>query len=300
MNTTQLECFVSLAKTLNYMKTAEELSLTQPAVSKQIQSLENELGCTLFHRTTRYVTLTPIGASFLEDATTILETLSKSKRKISHIQQLENHSIRIGYLDTKVLEFISSILKELSQTYPSISPSYFKDQTDTNLNRLLNNQIDLLIGIKDAKFQNENVSFVELKKERFLCVFHKEHPLAQKLVLENRNFVRSKELWEYRQIISIPPYLLKATFSRGRTIIPVNDELDNIICMDSSESYSLLLSNLGFAFLPMHQLNKNVDLLAFEWEESPQNSFGIYTRTSVLKNPESLEQAFISIAEKKS
>ena len=46
MTTSQLECFISLAGTLNYMKTAEQLGLTQPAVSKQIQSLEKPLSFT--------------------------------------------------------------------------------------------------------------------------------------------------------------------------------------------------------------------------------------------------------------
>ena len=50
MNTSQLECFISLAGTLNYMKTSEQLGLTQPAVTKQIQSLETELGCKLFRK----------------------------------------------------------------------------------------------------------------------------------------------------------------------------------------------------------------------------------------------------------
>ena len=62
MNTSQLECFISLANTLNYMKTSEQLGLTQPAVTKQIQSLETELCCKLFNRTTRSVTLTRAGA----------------------------------------------------------------------------------------------------------------------------------------------------------------------------------------------------------------------------------------------
>ena len=49
MNTAQLECFVSLAGTLNFVRTAEEIGLTQPAVSKQIKALEDELGVRLSH-----------------------------------------------------------------------------------------------------------------------------------------------------------------------------------------------------------------------------------------------------------
>lgn len=64
MNTQQLECFVTLAKNLNYAKTTEDLCLSQPAVSRQIQSLEAELNTKLFNRTTRSVSLTQVGFQF--------------------------------------------------------------------------------------------------------------------------------------------------------------------------------------------------------------------------------------------
>ena len=68
MNISQLECFLSVADHLSFAKAAEELSISQPAASHQIQSLENELGGKLFHRTTRTVTLTEAGREFLDDA----------------------------------------------------------------------------------------------------------------------------------------------------------------------------------------------------------------------------------------
>ncbi len=55
MNTFQLTCFLTLSETLNFAKTAEQLSVTQPAVTHQIQSLEAELGVRLFTRSTRSV-----------------------------------------------------------------------------------------------------------------------------------------------------------------------------------------------------------------------------------------------------
>ena len=72
MNTTQLECFVQVADNLNFRRAADELHLSQPTVSKQVASLEEELGGALFVRTTRDVALTAFGASFLPDAREIL------------------------------------------------------------------------------------------------------------------------------------------------------------------------------------------------------------------------------------
>ena len=83
MNTFQLTCFLTLSETLNFAKTAEQLSVTQPAVTHQIQSLEAELGVRLFTRSTRSVALTHEGLSFIGGARTILET---SMRAVSRFQ----------------------------------------------------------------------------------------------------------------------------------------------------------------------------------------------------------------------
>ncbi|MBP3883537.1 MAG: LysR family transcriptional regulator, partial [Olsenella sp.] len=72
MNTSQLECFVQVALNLNFRRAAEELHLSQPTVSKQIASLEAELGAPLFVRTTREVLLTSLGEAFFKDAQEIL------------------------------------------------------------------------------------------------------------------------------------------------------------------------------------------------------------------------------------
>ena len=68
MNTAQIRCFLAVADTLNFARAAEQLHLTQPAVTHQIQTLEQELGVKLFARTTRTVRLTEEGGLFLADA----------------------------------------------------------------------------------------------------------------------------------------------------------------------------------------------------------------------------------------
>lgn len=68
MNTVQLECFVAVAEYLNFSKASRSLKITQPAVSHQIQTLEEELGVKLFNRTSKSVILTQEGSRFLPDA----------------------------------------------------------------------------------------------------------------------------------------------------------------------------------------------------------------------------------------
>ena len=296
MTTSQLECFISLAGTLNYMMTAEQLGLTQPAVSKQIQSLETELNCKLFNRTTRSVTLTKAGAAFLADANTIIDTFYHSKERISNYQEQELHSLKIGYMDPHTVYLISRILKPLIASKPNVIPEFTQDQTDANLSRLVNSQLDLIIGMKDAKFVDSNISFTKLYDEELFCVIHKDHPLAKEIKQHKKKTVTTQDLWDYRQIISVPPYLIRNLFSRRRYIVPVNEDIDNAICSNACEAYGLLLANFGYALLPGYEILDHKDLVTFKWEESPHAPFGIYTKASVLKDKTSLEYTFIQNA----
>ena len=296
MNTSQLECFISLANTPNYMKTSEQLGLTQPAVTKQIQSLEAELCCKLFNRTTRSVTLTKAGASFLTDANAIIDTVYHSKERLSNFQERELHSLKIGYMDPHTINLVSRILKQLIQSNPNVIPTFTEDQTDANLSRLMNNQLDLIIGMKDAKFNDSDIKFTILHEEQLLCVMQKEHPLAKDLMKHKKEIVTTNDLWKYRQIISVPPYLLRNFFSRGRYIVPVNDDLDNTICSNANETYGLLLAGFGYAFLPGFEVIDHPDLVTFKWSESPHAPFGIYSKASATKDKKSMEYAFIHFA----
>ena len=251
MTTSQLECFISLAGTLNYMKTAEQLGLTQPAVSKQIQTLETELNCKLFNRTTRSVTLTKAGSAFLADANTIIDTFYHSKERISNYQERDLHSLKIGYMDPHTIYLISQILKSIFMSKPNVIPEFTQDQTDANLSRLSNNQLDLVVGIKDAKFKDSNIHFTKLYDEELYCVLNKDHILAKDLKAHKKKTVTTKDLWGYRQIISVPPYLIRNLFSRRRYIVPVNEDIDNAICSNASETYGLLLANFGYAFIQL-------------------------------------------------
>ena len=75
MTTMQLECFLAVTETLNFAKAASQLNVTQPAVTQQIRTLEEELNVKLFKRTTRMVQLTPEGQIFFDDARDILNKI---------------------------------------------------------------------------------------------------------------------------------------------------------------------------------------------------------------------------------
>lgn len=84
MNTMQLACFLAVAETLSFARAAEQLHVTQPAVTQQIHSLESELNTQLFRRTTRTVELTHAGLIFLGDAKLMLEISERARLRAEH------------------------------------------------------------------------------------------------------------------------------------------------------------------------------------------------------------------------
>lgn len=79
MNTFQLACFLAVSDTLNFARAAQRLNVTQPAVTHQIRSLEEELNAKLFRRTTRSVELTEAGRLFLHDANGMMTIAMRAK-----------------------------------------------------------------------------------------------------------------------------------------------------------------------------------------------------------------------------
>ena len=224
MNIAQLECFVNIASTMNFMKTAELMSLTQPAVSRQLQALEQELGVRLLERTTRSVSLTPVGARFLPEAKDILKTWYHSRSWLSSYSMSEQNFLRIGYSDPHGINLISQTLAALRSDHPGLSPRFTIDQTDANLARLERGQLDLIVGIKDYTYQNKDVIFMELLKESFTCVVRNDHPLAE---IGNTREIITDDFWPYSQILAIPPYLLVNNHMNRHPILPVNDHVIN-------------------------------------------------------------------------
>ena len=84
MNIFQLSCFLAVANSLSFARAAEQMNISQPAITHQIKSLESELNVKLFHRSTRLVEITPEGQSFITDAKNIVAIAGQAKVRFSN------------------------------------------------------------------------------------------------------------------------------------------------------------------------------------------------------------------------
>lgn len=176
MNTIQLECFIAVAEYLNFSKASRELKITQPAVSHQIQTLEEELGVKLFNRTSKSVTLTHEGGLFLPDAQLILKTALTAKQRLGGHEHFI--SLELGCHNYMELNLFPPILKKLSDEFPLLRPNIHLVPFPSLLSLIENNQIHAALGIKDDQRMSP-LFFKELCSAPVACVCSPEHPLSK-------------------------------------------------------------------------------------------------------------------------
>ena len=119
MDTMQLQLFLSLSKTLNFTKTANEFYVTQPTVSNYIKSLESSIGVTLLKRDSHSVSLTAEGKEFVAYANQIISLQAEAENRLRNISEGRRGFIRIATLSSAA-ELFSLCLEEFVQKYPGV------------------------------------------------------------------------------------------------------------------------------------------------------------------------------------
>ena len=120
MNTRQLQYAIALSESLNFSQVAEQLGISQPALSKQILNLENDLGVKLFDRSTTPLTVTPAGEHFFKEARRLLYTEDQLLKSMEAFKTGERGSLTIGISPFRSLYLIPRIAKALKERFPKI------------------------------------------------------------------------------------------------------------------------------------------------------------------------------------
>src|SRR5690606_2661470 len=120
MDTQHLQAFVAIAETGSFSAAAERLHLTQPAVSKRIAILEELLGCPLFDRIGRHISLTQAGLSLLPKAKNILQEVSAARRAITDLNGEVRGQLSIATSHHIGLHRLPPYLREFSKIYPEV------------------------------------------------------------------------------------------------------------------------------------------------------------------------------------
>lgn len=145
MNTRQLQYALKLSKSLNFSQVAEQLNISQPALSKQILNLENDLGVKLFDRNTASMKLTPAGEYFIREAQELLYKEEQLLRSMERFKTGEEGRLTIGISPFRSLYLIPPIIQKVRQRYPGVQIFLHETNSDTLRKEITEGKYDFAI-----------------------------------------------------------------------------------------------------------------------------------------------------------
>lgn len=173
----QLKIFEAVARHLSFSRAAEELHLTQPAVSMQVQALEDLAGLPLTEQSGKKVRLTAAGEELARQARRIAEQLREAGEALSALKGVEAGRLKIGVVSTAKY-FAPSLLAEFRRRHPGVELQLTVNNRGAIVRHLAENDIDLAImGTPPAEFETVAKVFAE---HPLVFIAAPDHPLAGK------------------------------------------------------------------------------------------------------------------------
>lgn len=174
----RVDTFIELCRTRNYTKTAENLHMTQPAVSQHIKYLEEFYGCKLFNYNKKVLTITEQGEALYKYLLTMSSDANKIREEIKNID-ISKKNLHFGATFTIGEFIIPKIISEISSKYPEINISFIIRDTSELLEELKKGNIDFaFIEGFFEKTEYENYLF---SKERFVGICAANNPIATEI-----------------------------------------------------------------------------------------------------------------------
>ncbi len=268
MNTIQLECFVAVAEHLNFSRASEALRITQPAVSHQIQSLEEELDVKLFRRTSKSVSLTQEGIQFLPDAELILKTALSAKERLGQHDRFIPFDL--GCHNRMEMNLLPPILKRLTEDFPLLRPFIRLIPFPSLLTQIENKQIHAAFGIKEEQ-KKSSLYFRELCTAPVACICSPEHPLARYETITKKQLSGSI-------IACSPRQTADPVFSIQNSLVAKLRPEQRYFSESVESALTLVKAQIGYTLYPDIPPAREPDLKYIPVTDIPGMSFGVYYR----------------------
>jgi len=178
MSDFRLKVLLEVKKHLNFSKASEALFITQPAVSKHIKALEDELGVQLFERTKQGVKLTLEGEKYSLFAEEILNLYEEGKFVMNQVNNTYEGTLKIGASTTIAQYILPKTLAQFASQHKGIEIILFNNNTEEIENLLIQKKID--VGFIEGVSGKPQLKYAEIGKDELVCTVSTNHPLAEK------------------------------------------------------------------------------------------------------------------------
>jgi DNA-binding transcriptional LysR family regulator len=280
MDIQQIKNFLVLCDTLNFRKAAEQINIVQPALSKQVQLLENEIGALLFNRSKRAVTFTEAGLYFRKEAQRILQDLDKTMIRTAQVHNGEAGEVRITHSSSAMNTVVPAFLVKVKNKWPELKTIAQETSNFQQIEMLLTRKTDL--GVAPNIVLPPEVGSKILYKENFVLILPVGHPLSKKKLTDLS--VLKKETFILPQLSTGVGYV--------ETILQIFQGFGfkPKVAHESAHSIGVLRlveAGLGISIEPMSSVRgANMNIKLIELKELPQKVamilFWLHTREEEL------------------
>jgi DNA-binding transcriptional LysR family regulator len=220
MELRHLRYFVAVAEEQNVTRAARRLHVAQPALSRQIRDLEEDLGAALFERSAASLRLTDGGRIFLNEARAVLRRTEEAVRKVRAAAGARKSEIDIGYAPSPTAEFLPRILRACEMAAPEVCVTLHDLTADEMVAGLQAKKLHAALVVEYPGLRSRELIFEKLRSYRIGVMMNKEHRLAtrravtvgevlaERLVVFSRNEYSDYHSW-LTHLLDVPSRKLR-------------------------------------------------------------------------------------------
>ncbi len=234
--------FYYVAKYKSFSKAADVLSNNQPNITRIIKLLENELGCTLFARSKKGVSLTSEGEKLLAHISVVIDEIQAGENELAHDKNLESGTIHISVTEIALHELLLSVLDDYKTKYPNIKIYLSNHSTPQAINAISSKAVELAIITTPISVVSPLKATVLKSFDQFLLCGNRYTELKNKKIA-------LKELQNY-PLISLNRNTTSYEFYRDFFLRHDLIFSANMVAATTDQVLPMVINNLGLGFLP--------------------------------------------------
>jgi DNA-binding transcriptional LysR family regulator len=241
MELRQLRNFVAVTETGNISRAAQKIFLTQPALSRQIKALEDEIGQCLLERQAHSIRLTPAGEALLREARELLQRADAMLERVRAAGQ--SVRLRVGYAPSLASGLLSGAVANFSQKHPKARVELFDLSTKEMLAGLENDTLDVALTVGRER-DGHGLKWTQLARVSWRLAVNRNHPLTRRSRVSPTEMARERLLVFSQR--DYPEYwnIVTGWLREHRQRLAITGEYDGV-----SSLMSAVESGLGIAIV---------------------------------------------------
>jgi LysR family transcriptional regulator, benzoate and cis,cis-muconate-responsive activator of ben and cat genes len=248
-----LRYFVRVAEAENVSRAALKLHISQPAVSRQIRDLENEIGLPLLKRAGKSVRLTEAGRVFLNEARAILERTDEALKNVRAFDERQHMDLHVGYSSWGIDRLFHIILNAYGCAVPNVHVRLHDRRVEDNVDALLAGKLEIaFIFVAPKPGALRGLRFLELSREHIRLAVSPTHPFARRRAVSVEDAAGQPFIVLVPQEFPDYHFFVDAVFASTKnkpTIVEEHDSVASLIsAVEGGRGVGLAGDSFGYVF----------------------------------------------------